>query len=191
MFDHLNVVATAVFVFFFALVTVLGFVASRWKAADLGHIHEWGLGGRRFGPWDNLVPARRRPLHRLHGHRRARGRVRDRRLRVLRRALHDHHLPVPLPDHAAPVGGVAQERLHDRRRFRPRPLRQPRARTRGGRDRHPRDDALHRAATRRPGEGHRRPRLRRPGDHARTRRSRSHSSSSRSTPTRAACGRRP
>jgi solute:Na+ symporter, SSS family len=51
MFDHLNVPATAVFVFFFGLVTVLGFVASRWKAADLGHIDEWGLGGRRFGAW--------------------------------------------------------------------------------------------------------------------------------------------
>jgi SSS family solute:Na+ symporter len=51
MFDHLNVAATIVFVFFFALVTVLGFVASRWKAGDLDHIHEWGLGGRRFGPW--------------------------------------------------------------------------------------------------------------------------------------------
>ncbi len=51
MFDHLNVVASAVFIFFFALVTVLGFVASRWKAADLNHISEWGLGGRRFGPW--------------------------------------------------------------------------------------------------------------------------------------------
>jgi SSS family solute:Na+ symporter len=33
------------------LVSVLGFVAARWKAADLGHIHEWGLGGRRFGRW--------------------------------------------------------------------------------------------------------------------------------------------
>src|SRR4029077_5092641 len=51
MFDRLNVVAAGVFVFFFALVTVLGFVAVRWRAADLGHIHEWGLGGRRFGAW--------------------------------------------------------------------------------------------------------------------------------------------
>src|ERR1700722_8144070 len=51
MFDHLNVVATAVFVFFFGLVSALGFVAARWKAADLDHIHEWGLGGRRFGRW--------------------------------------------------------------------------------------------------------------------------------------------
>jgi SSS family solute:Na+ symporter len=51
MFDHLNVVATSVFVFFFGLVSVLGFVAARWKAADLDHIDEWGLGGRRFGRW--------------------------------------------------------------------------------------------------------------------------------------------
>ncbi|THD48587.1 MAG: sodium:solute symporter [Bradyrhizobium sp.] len=51
MFDHLNIVATSVFVVFFALVTILGFVASRWRAADLNEIHEWGLGGRRFGPW--------------------------------------------------------------------------------------------------------------------------------------------
>jgi len=51
MFDHLNVVAASVFVFFFALVTVLGIGASRWKKADLNHIHEWGLGGGRFGAW--------------------------------------------------------------------------------------------------------------------------------------------
>jgi SSS family solute:Na+ symporter len=41
--------AWSVFAFFFVLVTVLGFVASRWKRADLDHIHEWGLAGRRFG----------------------------------------------------------------------------------------------------------------------------------------------
>ena len=40
MFDHLNVVATSVFVFFFAAVTILGFLASQWKAGDLGHIAE-------------------------------------------------------------------------------------------------------------------------------------------------------
>ena len=51
MFDHLNATAAAVFVFFFALVTVLGFWASRWKAGDLSQMHEWGLGGRQFGPW--------------------------------------------------------------------------------------------------------------------------------------------
>ena len=51
MFDHLNVVATSVFVFFFALVTVLGFIASRWKAADLDHITNgaWAGGGSGRG----------------------------------------------------------------------------------------------------------------------------------------------
>ncbi|MET3615381.1 SSS family solute:Na+ symporter [Rhizobium aquaticum] len=47
----INVTATAVFIFFFALVTILGFVAARWKAGDLNELHEWGLGGRRFGSW--------------------------------------------------------------------------------------------------------------------------------------------
>ncbi len=42
-------VAIWVFAGLFALVTVLGFVASRWRAADLNHLDEWGLGGRRFG----------------------------------------------------------------------------------------------------------------------------------------------
>ncbi|RLK38855.1 monocarboxylate uptake permease MctP [Cupriavidus plantarum] len=41
--------AMAVFIFFFALVTVLGFVAARWKRGDLTQLHEWGLGGRQFG----------------------------------------------------------------------------------------------------------------------------------------------
>jgi SSS family solute:Na+ symporter len=49
--ENLNWPATQVFLAFFALVTVLGFIASRWKAADLDHLHEWGLGGRRFGAW--------------------------------------------------------------------------------------------------------------------------------------------
>jgi SSS family solute:Na+ symporter len=49
--EHLNWPATLVFVFFFALVTILGFVAAHWKRGDLGDIHEWGLGGRRFGPF--------------------------------------------------------------------------------------------------------------------------------------------
>ena len=47
----MNMIATSVFVFFFLLVTVLGFWASRWKAGDLNSLHEWGLGGRQFGPW--------------------------------------------------------------------------------------------------------------------------------------------
>jgi len=45
----MNWAALTVFTALFALVTVLGFVAARWRAADLNHLHEWGLGGRRFG----------------------------------------------------------------------------------------------------------------------------------------------
>ena len=45
----INWVALSVFIFFFALVTVLGFIASRWRRGDLALIHEWGLAGRRFG----------------------------------------------------------------------------------------------------------------------------------------------
>ncbi|HET6499959.1 MAG TPA: sodium:solute symporter [Amycolatopsis sp.] len=41
-----------IFVLLFVLVSVLGFVASRWKSAgSLDHLDEWGLGGRRFGSW--------------------------------------------------------------------------------------------------------------------------------------------
>jgi SSS family solute:Na+ symporter len=42
-------VALAVFIVLFALVTVLGFFAARWRKADLSQLSEWGLGGRRFG----------------------------------------------------------------------------------------------------------------------------------------------
>jgi SSS family solute:Na+ symporter len=44
--------AVAVFVVFFLLVTVLGFVAAGWKrGGTLAHLDEWGLGGRQFGTW--------------------------------------------------------------------------------------------------------------------------------------------
>jgi len=45
----INWVALAVFIFFFLLVTVLGFVAARWRRGNLDLINEWGLAGRRFG----------------------------------------------------------------------------------------------------------------------------------------------
>ena len=45
----LDTPAIVVFVLLFVLVTALGFVASRWRRADLDQLHEWGLGGRRFG----------------------------------------------------------------------------------------------------------------------------------------------
>jgi solute:Na+ symporter, SSS family len=46
---EVNWVALTVFVLLFGFVTWLGFVASRWRRGDLGLLHEWGLGGRRFG----------------------------------------------------------------------------------------------------------------------------------------------
>jgi SSS family solute:Na+ symporter len=52
MTTELNTTALAVFIFFFVLVTVMGFLASRWrKPKTLAHIDEWGLGGRSFGTW--------------------------------------------------------------------------------------------------------------------------------------------
>jgi SSS family solute:Na+ symporter len=41
--------ALTVFVALFIFVTGLGFWAARWRAGDLTQLHEWGLGGRRFG----------------------------------------------------------------------------------------------------------------------------------------------
>ncbi len=41
-----------IFILLFGLVTVLWFVAARWRAAaTLDHLDEWGLGGRKFGSW--------------------------------------------------------------------------------------------------------------------------------------------
>jgi SSS family solute:Na+ symporter len=53
MGDNINWTALWVFVFFFALVTVMGFWASRWNrsAKEGAHLDEWGLGGRSFGTW--------------------------------------------------------------------------------------------------------------------------------------------
>jgi len=45
----INWVALSVFIFFFLLVTVLGFFAARWRKGDLSKLDEWGLAGRRFG----------------------------------------------------------------------------------------------------------------------------------------------
>jgi SSS family solute:Na+ symporter len=46
--------ALGVFIFFFVLVSGMGFAASRWqggKAHKGDHLDEWGLGGRNFGTW--------------------------------------------------------------------------------------------------------------------------------------------
>ena len=45
----MNWTAIIVFVLLFGLITILGFVAASWRRGDLTELHEWGLGGRRFG----------------------------------------------------------------------------------------------------------------------------------------------
>lgn len=47
----MNTVATVVFVGLFVLVAGLGFASAHWKKGDMTQLHEWGLGGRRFGGW--------------------------------------------------------------------------------------------------------------------------------------------
>src|ERR1700680_175160 len=44
-----NWTALVIFVLLFAFITWLGFFAARWRRGDLDLLHEWGLGGRRFG----------------------------------------------------------------------------------------------------------------------------------------------
>ncbi len=49
---RIDPVALGVFLFFFALVAAMGFVAARWRKPEtLAHLDEWGLGGRQFGTW--------------------------------------------------------------------------------------------------------------------------------------------
>jgi SSS family solute:Na+ symporter len=47
-----NGIALTVLIILFAIVTVLGFMATRFQAGEhLNSLDEWGLGGRRFGTW--------------------------------------------------------------------------------------------------------------------------------------------
>jgi len=45
----IDVLEISIFIFFFVLITVIGFVAARWRRGDLRQLNEWGLAGRRFG----------------------------------------------------------------------------------------------------------------------------------------------
>jgi SSS family solute:Na+ symporter len=45
----LNWIALTVFILLFGFITWLGFAAAHWRRGDLELLHEWGLGGRRFG----------------------------------------------------------------------------------------------------------------------------------------------
>jgi SSS family solute:Na+ symporter len=44
-----NWTALIVFIVLFGFITWLGFAAAHWRRGDLDQLHEWGLGGRRFG----------------------------------------------------------------------------------------------------------------------------------------------
>jgi SSS family solute:Na+ symporter len=50
---QLHTTALLVFCFFFALVTLAGFWAARWRRpkTGMGSLEEWGLAGRSFGTW--------------------------------------------------------------------------------------------------------------------------------------------
>ena len=47
--QDVNWTALIIFVLLFGFITWLGFVAAHWRKGDLDQLHEWGLGGRRFG----------------------------------------------------------------------------------------------------------------------------------------------
>ena len=47
--QDINWISLIIFIILFAFITWLGFAASKWRKDDLDLLHEWGLGGRRFG----------------------------------------------------------------------------------------------------------------------------------------------
>ena len=47
--QEVNWIALTIFVLLFGLITWLGFAAAHWRKGNLDMLHEWGLGGRRFG----------------------------------------------------------------------------------------------------------------------------------------------
>jgi SSS family solute:Na+ symporter len=47
--ENVNWTALIIFLALFGLITWLGFAAAHWRKGDLDLLHEWGLGGRRFG----------------------------------------------------------------------------------------------------------------------------------------------
>lgn len=47
--QSVNWTSLIIFVLLFGFITWLGFAAAHWRRGDLESLHEWGLGGRRFG----------------------------------------------------------------------------------------------------------------------------------------------
>jgi hypothetical protein len=94
-------IAFTVFLSLFLLVTVLGFLAARWKAGDMKRLDEWGLAGQRFGiiiTWF-LIGG-------------------DLYNSLFRNSLRDHHLPLRLCRHAPVLDCLSPGRTHDCGRFR-------------------------------------------------------------------------
>ena len=192
--SDVSTVAFSVFLFLFLLVTVLGFAAARWRRAKaLDNLDEWGLGGRGFGTfiaWFLIggdlytaytfvaVPA------------------------LLYAGSAIGFFAVPYTIVVYPLIFLFLPRLwsvsHRHGYVTPAdfvagPLRQPPPRPGRRAHRHPRDDALHRAAARRhrgraAGDGHRR--RRGPAGSPGTPRCSSRSGCSPPTPTPPACARR-
>ena len=146
---NVNWVALSIFVLLFGFITWLGFAAANWRKGDLDHAARMGPRRPALRHGRHLVPGRWRSLYRLHLHRRSRARLWRRCGRLLRGALHDRDLSVSVPGVSAPVVRLPQARLHHRRGFRARPVRQSLARARGEHHRHRRHHALHRPAARR------------------------------------------
>ncbi len=48
----INWTALVILVLLFGTVTIMGFMATRWRRpTSMESLDEWGLGGRRFGTW--------------------------------------------------------------------------------------------------------------------------------------------
>jgi len=115
MTTELNTTALAVFVFFFVLVTVMGFVATHWRRPKtLAHIDEWGLGGRSFGIWITwfLVGGDFYTAYTVIAVRRWSIRLAP---TVSSRCPTPYCLSLRLHGHAAPLAGGERLRLRDRR----------------------------------------------------------------------------
>ena len=148
--SNVNTVVFTIVLVLFVIVTVVGFAAAPLAARGEHDAPERvGAGGPRLRHVHHVVPARRRPLHRLHVHRRACAGVRLGFDRLLRGLLHDHGVPdrVHLPAQA--VVGLPGAQLGHARRLHPGQVRLTRAGARHGLHRHSRADAVYRAAARR------------------------------------------
>src|SRR5712664_2443874 len=149
MTNHINAVAFSIFVVLFAVVTLVGFAAARWRRAeDMLHLNEWGLGGRSFGTfvaWFLLggdlytaytfiaVPAAMFGAGAVTGY------------------FAVAYTIIVFPDRADLPAQALVDRpgapLRHAGRLHPRPVRIARPRAGHRLHRHPRADALHRAAT--------------------------------------------